>query len=1212
MHALLALLESSEEFQTILAGLASHGDRLCIEGASGAGKSLVVAALARRSEHPALVIAHNEEHAARLFDDLSALFADDDSTPVLRYPSITETLYDGLPGDRTTLGDRLAALERLAQGRKTVVVAAVSAVMHLTVPPEVVRAGLREVRRGGTVDRDQLARDLAALGYDRTDLINGVGQFSVRGDIVDLFPAGAEEPVRIELFGDEVESLRTFDPASQRSTRPLDSLAFGPAAELIPDSQTLDAGMTRIENALAAEIRKLRERERFEEAKRLGEGVRHDLHRLSTAAHAAGLEHYIPFFYERLASLLDYVPAGGLVFVDEPVRAQSAADRLHSDVDREYVRGLRTGAHLRLPETACLSAEQLVGRLEGPQGTPARVVYLTLMQREVPWAPRTPVVSFHTPPVESFAGQFELLADGLRKWQHTGQRIVLACSSPEQTITALRGRQVLNVHSLNGEGAAETATGRVSVCELRLSGGFKLPSADLVVLTENEVYGWQKIRRGKSKKFRPGFSITTLTDLEVGDHVVHVNHGIAKYMGTCRQTVGGIEREYLALQYAGEDRIYVPVTQMDRIQKYVGGDGKEPTIHALQSARWTQTKKRVRRSAALLARELLKLYRAREDGQGFAFSPDSPWLAEMEASFRFEETPDQYLAAQDVKGDMQRLTPMDRLICGDVGFGKTEVAIRGAFKAVLDGKQVAVLVPTTVLAQQHVNTFRERLGAYPVTIEALSRFRSSAEQQKVVDGLKNGTVDVIIGTHRLLNSDIAFKGLGLVVIDEEQRFGVRQKERLKHLRATVDVLTLTATPIPRTMHMALSAIRDISVINDPPAGRLPIRTAVQEYDDEAVRQAILRELERGGQVYYVHNRVRSIKHIAAHVQQLVPQARIAVGHGQLEEDQLEHVMMAFYAHDFDVLVCTTIVESGLDIPNVNTIIVDDANRLGLAQLYQLRGRVGRSDRQAYAYLLYRYPDRMTAAAEARLEALAEFTELGSGFKIAMRDLEIRGAGNLLGPEQSGHLEAVGLEMYLTMLGEAVRTLKGEEAVAVEDEPTVDLPIEAVIPGAYVPDERQRISLYRRLAAVKSEEELGAVEEEIRDRFGAPPQPVLDLVRLVRLKLACPAAGIESIAPQTGKIVVRLRKECKLSVRERDQLARIYRPSGVLRSDRGARVLPRATFEALEIAFAYDPAAPDRTFAAMDELTDRLTHRNRGPEGRDRSAGRTRTPAAAAG
>jgi transcription-repair coupling factor (superfamily II helicase) len=1191
MHTLLRVLESSEEFQTILAGLASHGDRLSIEGASGAGKSLLIAALARRARVPALVVTHNEEHAARLHDDLAALHADEPAVTVLRCPSITETLYDGIPADRTTLGDRLAALESLARGAPTVVVASVSAVMHLTLPAEVLRSELREVKVGQRLDRDALARDLARLGYERADLVHGVGQFSVRGGIVDLFPAGAADPVRLELFGDEVETVRAFDPETQRSSQPLEAIAFGPAAELVPDARALDTGITRIENALRAEVRRLRERERFEEARRLEDGVHKDLERLSHAAHGAGLEHYLPFFYDRLASLLDYVPPEGLLFVDEPVRTQAAADRLHSDVDREYQRGLRAGAHLRLPETACLSAAQLVERLDGGGGAARRIVYLTLMQREVPWAPTTPTVPFHTPPAESFAGQFDLLAEGLTKWQHGGQKVLLCCSRPEQTITALQGRRVLNVHPLAAEEAAELAPGRVSVCDLRLSGGFRLPSADLVVLTENEVYGWQKIRRGKSKKFRPGFSVTALTDLEVGDHVVHINHGIARYMGICRQTFGGIEREYLTLQFAGEDRIYVPVTQMDRVQKYVGGDGKDPTVHSLQGSRWNQTKRRVRQSAALLARELLKLYRMREQGQGHAYGPDSPWLAEMEASFRFEETPDQYLAIQDVKADLQKPVPADRLICGDVGFGKTEVAIRAAFKAVLENRQVAVLVPTTVLAQQHQNTFRERLGAYPVAIEVLSRFRSPAEQQKIAEGLKAGAVDIVIGTHRLLNSDIRFRDLGLVVIDEEQRFGVRQKERLKHLRTTVDVITLTATPIPRTMHMALSAIRDISVINDPPAGRLPIRTAVQEYDDEVVRQAILRELERGGQVYYVHNRVRSIAHVASRLQQLVPQARLAVGHGQLEEDQLEHVMMAFYAHDFDVLVCTTIIESGLDVPNVNTIIIDAADRLGLAQLYQLRGRVGRSDRQAYAYLLHRHPDRMTVAAEARLEALAEFTDLGSGFKIAMRDLEIRGAGNLLGPEQSGHLEAVGLEMYLTMLGEAVRTLKGEEAAPVEEEPTVDLPVEALIPAVYVPDERQRISLYRRLAAVKSGLELEGIAEEIRDRFGPPAEPVQNLLKLVELKLACRSLGIETVAPQAGKVSVKLRRSHKLGVRECQQLTRIYRPSGVMRSDRGRRALPRAVFEPLEITFAYDPSDPGAVFAGMGEIVHALTHRD---------------------
>jgi len=1065
----------------------------------------------------------------------------------------------------------------------------------------VLRAELRTVKVGDTLDRDGLARDLARLGYERTDLVDNVGQFSVRGGIIDVFAASAAMPVRIELLGDEVETLRQFDPQNQRSTEHVKVLRIGPGAELVPDARALDTGITRIENALRQELRRLRDREQFEEAKRLEEAVRQDLSRLSTSAPTAGLEHYLPFFFDGLASVLDYMPEDARIFVDEPVRVQSAADRLHGDVERDYVRGLRTGAHLRLPETACLSPVQLIERLPKPNGE-RRIIYLTLLQRDVPWAPRVPVVPFHTPPVESFAGQFDLLTDGLAEWQRTGHAVLVSSSRPEQTAEALRGRHLLNVFPLGGESEHGLAPGRISLCNLRLSGGLKLPSAKLVILTEGELYGWQKIRRPKERKFRPGFSVAALTDLEVGDYVVHINHGIARYMGTSRQTVNGIEREYLYLQYAGEDRVYVPVTQMDRVQKYVGGDGKEPSVHSLQSMRWVQTKKRVRASARLLARELLQLYSAREQGNGHAFNPDSPWMAEMEASFRYEETPDQYTAVQEVKRDMEKPVPADRLICGDVGFGKTEVAIRAAFKAALDGKQVAVLVPTTVLAQQHLNTFRERLSAYPVEVEALSRFRSSEEQRKLVEGLKAGTIDIIIGTHRLLHSDVAFKDLGLVVIDEEQRFGVKQKEQLKKLRTTVDVLTLTATPIPRTMHMALSAIRDISVINDPPQGRLPIRTAVREYDDELVRQSIMREIERGGQVYYVHNRVQSISHVASRIQQLVPQARVAVGHGQLAEDQLEHVMMAFYNHEFDVLVCTTIIESGLDIPNVNTIIVDDANRLGLAQLYQLRGRVGRSDRQAYAYLLHRYPDRMNEAAEARLQAVQEFTELGSGFKIAMRDLEIRGAGNLLGPEQSGHLEAVGLEMYLNMLGEAVRTLRGEQPTPVEDEPILDLPVEAVIPGTYVPDERQRISLYRRLAAVKSAEELEALGEEIRDRFGPLEAPVVSLMRTVTLKLACRQVGIASVAPQAGRLDVRLRPTHKLTLRERRIFTAVYRPRTAVLTKQQASLLPRVTFDALEISFGYDPTQPERIFDSMEELTGRLLAREHQPEASEHAEG----------
>jgi transcription-repair coupling factor (superfamily II helicase) len=733
--------------------------------------------------------------------------------------------------------------------------------------------------------------------------------------------------------------------------------------------------------------------------------------------------------------------------------------------------------------------------------------------------------------------------------------------------------------------------GQIAVTSWPLSGGFRLPSALLVVLTENEVYGWQKLRRPKERKFRAGLSIMSLSELSVGDYVVHINSGIARYGGLVKQTVGGIERDYLLLEYAGADKLYVPVTQIDRVQKYIGPESKSPPVDSLKSDRWARRKRAVRASARLMAKELLDLYAERERAEGFAFGPDSPWLNEMENSFRYEETRDQYEAIQDVKRDMQRTRPADRLICGDVGYGKTEVAIRAAFKAVLDHKQVAVLVPTTVLAQQHWNTFRERLDPYPITVEMLSRFKTPAEQRQLVSALKQGTVDVVIGTHRLLQGDVQFKDLGLVIVDEEQRFGVRQKEKLKKLRAHVDVFTLTATPIPRTLHMSLAGIRDISIINDPPQGRIPIRTVAREYDEDVIREAIHRELERGGQVYYVHNRVQSINHVAAKVQRLAPSARIAVGHGQLAEDQLEQVMLAFFAGDFDVLVCTTIIESGLDIPNVNTIVIEDAHRFGLSQLYQLRGRVGRSSRQAYCYLMYRYPDRLTLEAEDRLQAIQEFSELGSGFKIALRDLEIRGAGDILGQEQSGHVSAVGLDMYCKLLADAVKMLRGEDVVEDEDLPALDLPVEAVIPRSYVEDEAQRISLYRRLSSVKGEEELQEFLTELRDRYGEPPQALLNLARIVQLKLACLEVGITSAQAQHGKVYVKLSRKHALTDKEQRVFHGLYRKGSLALSRARAARLPRATFQARVCSFAYTPLDPEQTFRSMDELIERLRHRD---------------------
>jgi len=992
----------------------------------------------------------------------------------------------------------------------------------------------------------------------------------------------------VELFGDEIDSLRHFDPVTQRSREHLEKVLIGPAGEILLTRSAVHRALPAIRSAFRRELDLLNERGKYREAERLKERMSQDLDLLENLRPHPSLTHYLPYLYDRPACLCAYLPADAIMVVDEPVRVKSHAEQFEQEVRRAYDSAVKLGSHLRLPATACMPWEDFVtahlchSRLRRP------ILYLTMLQREVPWAPDAELLPFSTPPVDSFGGRFELLVEGLAQWQREGKRLLLSTAEPERMTEVFTKR---GLHGLVQPGEQQQLErGLITLADLNLSGGFTVPSADLVVLTGREIFGWRRLRRTEEPAYKRGFSLTSLRELHEGDYVVHINHGIARYRGLTRQTLGGIEREYLVLEYAGSDRLYVPVTQLDRVQKYIGAEGAKPEIGPMKSAKWKTTKREARKHAQLLARELLKLYSAREQARGFAFSPDGPWMAELENSFRYDETPDQLRAIADVKRDMESPRPMDRLICGDVGYGKTEVAIRAAFKAVLDNKQVAVLAPTTVLAQQHYNTFRERLSRYPIEVAMLSRFRTPEQQRRVLEGLKNGTVDLVVGTHRLLSSDVQFKDLGLVVVDEEQRFGVKQKEKLKQLRTAVDVMSLSATPIPRTLNMALSGIRQISVINDPPQGRLPIRTFVREADDELIRQAILREIERGGQVYYVHNRVQSIKHVAAHIQRLVPEARVAVAHGQMDEFDLEQVMLAFYAEQFDVLVCTTIIENGLDVPNVNTIIVDDAHKLGLAQLYQLRGRVGRSVRQAYAYLLYKYPDQMTPEAEERLKAIEEFSELGSGFRLALRDLEIRGAGEILGAEQSGHMSAVGLDLYTQMLADAVKTLKGERPSDLEGLPALDLPVEAVIPAGYVPDERQRIDLYRRLADVTSEEEIEGMAEEMRDRYGPLPQAVQNLLRIARLKLRAVPAGVAEVGPENGRLVVRLANSMRLSEREASILRGMLQPT-LRQARQGMRSkLPRAHVTETSLSFA--PAGHDADFIlrGVEQLIDLLAKR----------------------
>jgi len=1030
LRGLFPVLREQPSYNQVLEAIRT-GAHPWVVGPSGSEKAYVLAALGGdlglTADGTVLIVTPSREAADRLHDDLLAFI------PELEQRLIVYPQWEVLPSDEGRLaadavGERLSVLIRLLQGEAPWIIAPVAALLRKLPGPQALRSSGEEVKAGEQRDLGALTTFLSSSGYERVDLVTSRGEFAVRGGILDVFPPQTAEPVRVEWWGDEIESVRAFEVESQRSTRALASVNLPPVQE---------SGGT--------------------------------------------------------ATLLDYLGAGSLVALDEPPDLQRQA--------RSLMEG--PGA---IDPSPFFAWDKL------PQAEGLRAVSISTIhggddsEREV---------TLRFAGVEAFGGQMKLFTSALLEWITSGRRVVIA------TAQVQRVGEILREHGLAvtiAEALADSPEpGQIIAVNTPLSRGFQLEPAGLVVVTDSEMVGWR--RRRRRLRFREGVRLYSWADLGSGDLVVHIHHGIGIYREMTRMLLNGAERDYLTLEYAQGDRLYVPTDQIDLVQRYIGVEGQHPKIHRLGGAEWEREKKKVREAAQDLARELLELYAKRERASGHAFAADTAWQHELEATFEFEETPDQWLAIQDVKRDMEQAKPMDRLIAGDVGYGKTEVALRAAFKAVMDGKQVAVLVPTTVLAQQHHNVFLKRLAAYPIRVEMLSRFRSRAEQKRTLADVAAGTVDIIIGTHRLLQKDVQFKKLGLVIIDEEQRFGVKHKEKLKQLRATVDVLTLTATPIPRTLHMSLVGLRDMSVMETPPEARLAISTEIRPYDDDLVRHAIMRELDRGGQVYVVHNRVETIERAARRIRSVVPEAKVAVAHGQMPEERLEHVMMDFLGGRYNVLVCTTIVEIGLDIPRVNTIIIEDAHMMGLSQLYQLRGRVGRSDRQAFCYLLYPRGAGLTEEARARLEAMQEFVELGSGLKLAMRDLEIRGAGNLLGPEQHGQLAAVGFELYTRLLDEAVHELRGE---IVEDAPdaTIDLGVDAYLPEKYVPDEGQRMALYRKLAGARTVDETDEIAEEIADRYGAMPDPAAHLVEIVRLRALAKEAGVAAISREKDRIVIK--------------------------------------------------------------------------------------------
>ncbi len=1106
-------------FDELVKALATEGAQgaVEIEGLAGPAKGFALARLFARLERPLLVITYQQDQAQRLWDDLLRFGVPAERVSVL--PASQSLFLEGDVTDYRVIGERIGALTLLAQDAPCIVIGTAEAVLQRTSPPDALLPHVFKLEAEQTIDLDRVVIRLVRMGYEPTNTVTRPGEFSRRGGILDVFPSTADAPVRIELFGDDIESIRPFDVTTQRSTGRHTYVELAPAREIRLTTEPIRSAVAEIKAAFEARKAALaREgtREAREAIERLTDHVEGDLAQLTQGVYFDGLEQYFPYLVPEAFCAVNYLRANGVIVLDEPNQVKDHWERITADVQSARERRWERGEALDLELNTCPYEESLLHLTTHPR------LILSLLGREVEGLKIRRRLSVNSAPMESYRGRLSALADEVGTWLANECRVLLISDQP------YRMREIcaeLKLPVKPRDAAVGNAPG-LFVMEGRLRAGFKVADLRLYLLTDAELFGSARpvVTR---RRVAGGVAISSILDLRENDFVVHIHHGIGIYRGLVKRKVENNLRDYLLIEYQGGDRLFVPADQIDRIQRYIGAEGAPPQVNKIGGNEWQRTTRKVREQAREMAGELISLYAARQSATRASFGPDTNWQVEMEEAFPYEETPDQLRAIVDVKADLEREKPMDRLICGDVGFGKTEVALRGAFKVVTAGKQVAVLCPTTVLAAQHLSTFTERLAAYPMKIELLSRFRSRQEQAQTVKGLKDGSVDIVIATHRLLSKDVEFKNLGLVIVDEEQRFGVAHKERLKQLRKTVDVLTLSATPIPRTLSMALSGLREMSVIEDPPEGRTPVLTYVREYDDDLIRDAILREMERDGQIYFVHNRVESIYHVAQHLKRLVPDVRIEVGHGQMSEDELEHVMFDFYHHQYDVLVCTTIIENGLDIPNVNTIIVDNADHMGLSQLYQLRGRVGRSNRQAYAYLLYRRHKHLTEIAEKRLASIKEFSALGSGYKVAMRDLEIRGAGNLLGAEQHGAMVSVGFDLYCQLLAQAVQELKGED-VTEDILPSVDLPITAHIPNDYIPGEAERIYFYKRMSGVRSLTDIENLQAELEDRFGDPPRPVWDALAVLRLRLRCKEAGISSIKSEQANIVIRFAPHVRLT------------------------------------------------------------------------------------
>ena len=1107
MEKLLHVLNTIPEYTAALQAIARQ-ESAAITGIGQINRSHLIAGLRQDLTRPIVVICQDDMSAKRLQEELKAFLGE--TPPIL--PNRELTLYDTAVVSRAWEQKRLRQLYELGLGRTPLQILTWEALSQRTMPRQVLEQAAFTLEVGQEHPLEPLLQRLSAAGYSRCGMVEGPGQFAVRGGILDIFSPAAEQPFRAEFFGDELDTMGYFDPATQRRTENTEQVTVLPVAETQPSLHP--KGISGLCKDLQAMIARQKRRKNINEA--LISTLEKDLEKYENGVHHPASDRYMALIYPEAATAMQYIPSDAVVVVCDHGSLHRAArartDEMGMQLDSMLQSGLIAGELCdfvcqwedfcdELSRKTVLYMDSFGGSSYPEDCAPKHLLPMTAKQ------------------LPSYGGNLETAASDLSHYQKMEFRSLVLCGT--------RRRAELLQEMLRSRGLSAflcipldtmPKEGQILLTDGTLPFGMEYPNSKLAVLTEGQLLAKSEPKRRAAKKTATNRQkLNSFTDLTPGDLVVHDNYGIGRFIAMEQIRVDGAIKDYIKIAYQGSDTLFVPATQLDLVSKYIGGgEDTNVRLNKIGSDAWQKTKAKARKAAKDMAGELIQLYAARKRQEGFAFAADSPWQREFEDNFPYPETDDQLRCIADIKRDMESPVPMDRLLCGDVGFGKTEVALRAAMKAMMDGKQVAILVPTTVLAQQHYQTAVSRFRGFPVNIDVLSRFRSTAEQRRTVQNLRAGTVDLIVGTHKLLQKSIAFKDLGLLIIDEEQRFGVSHKERLKEISKGVDVLTLSATPIPRTLNMALSGIRDMSTIEEPPADRYPVQTFVMEYSPAVIDDAIRREVERGGQVYYLHNRVETIDQCASSLQRRIPGLSVAVAHGQMGEDALSDVMQSMAEGDIQVLVCTTIIETGLDIPNVNTLIIENADRFGLSQLHQLRGRVGRSTRHAYAYFTYKPDKNLTEIAEKRLSAIRDFAEFGSGFKIAMRDLEIRGAGNLLGAEQSGHMMSVGYDMYLKLLDEAVLEERGEKPK--EPDCTADLNVTANVDQDYVARGEERMDLYRRMAAIRTQEDADDLLDEIVDRYGEPPKGVLNLIDIAMLRAQARQAGIQDIRQKAGDVL----------------------------------------------------------------------------------------------